>query len=156
MQQTDPALLIGTIVLALFTLGLLVWLGQRGKGRADESAPPAPGLSSSSPPPPASSAGLDGVRAALAAGRKIEAIKLYRELTGLGLRESKDAVEAMQSGAPVTAPPRVAAPSPAGLDEVVRLARTGQLIMAIKLYRELTGMGLKDSKDAVEKLRDGR
>jgi ribosomal protein L7/L12 len=30
----------------------------------------------------------------LAGGRKIAAIKLYRELTGVGLKEAKDAVEA--------------------------------------------------------------
>ena len=35
------------------------------------------------------------VRAIARAGNKIEAIKLFRSLTGLGLRESKDAVEAM-------------------------------------------------------------
>ncbi|HEY0455112.1 MAG TPA: ribosomal protein L7/L12 [Verrucomicrobiae bacterium] len=29
------------------------------------------------------------------AGKKIEAIKLYRELTGAGLKEAKDAVESM-------------------------------------------------------------
>ena len=29
-------------------------------------------------------------------GNKIEAIKVYREQTGLGLREAKDAVEAME------------------------------------------------------------
>ncbi len=29
-------------------------------------------------------------------GRKIEAIKLYREMTGLGLKESKDAVEELE------------------------------------------------------------
>lgn len=39
------------------------------------------------------------VRAALASRRKIEAIKIYREATGLGLKESKEAVEAMQRGA---------------------------------------------------------
>ena len=38
------------------------------------------------------------VRAALASRRKIEAIKIYREVTGLGLKESKEAVEAMQRG----------------------------------------------------------
>lgn len=32
---------------------------------------------------------------ALASGNKIEAIKLLREATGLGLRESKDAIEAI-------------------------------------------------------------
>ena len=30
------------------------------------------------------------------AGRKIEAIKLYRELTGVGLAEAKDAVERLE------------------------------------------------------------
>ena len=35
------------------------------------------------------------VGAMAAAGRKIEAIKIYREITGLGLKESKDAVDAM-------------------------------------------------------------
>jgi ribosomal protein L7/L12 len=35
---------------------------------------------------------------ALRAGNKIEAIKLYRAATGLGLKEAKDAVDAMTAG----------------------------------------------------------
>ena len=35
---------------------------------------------------------------------------------------------------------------------VIELLQAGQLIQAIKLYRELTGVGLKEAKDAVEKL----
>jgi hypothetical protein len=35
------------------------------------------------------------IEAALAAGWKIEAIKIYREATGKGLREAKDAIEAL-------------------------------------------------------------
>lgn len=31
-------------------------------------------------------------------GRKIEAIKVYREMTGLGLKEAKDAVDTLQAG----------------------------------------------------------
>ncbi len=38
------------------------------------------------------------------------------------------------------------------LDEVVALVRQGNKIGAIKLYREKTGVGLKEAKDAVEKL----
>lgn len=38
---------------------------------------------------------MDEVRALANNGRKIEAIKLYRESTGVGLKEAKDAVEAM-------------------------------------------------------------
>ncbi|RSD07943.1 ribosomal protein L7/L12 [Amycolatopsis eburnea] len=39
-----------------------------------------------------------------------------------------------------------------GLDEVVALVREGRKIQAIKVYRERTGAGLKDAKDAVERL----
>jgi sugar lactone lactonase YvrE len=35
------------------------------------------------------------------AGNKIGAIKVYREITGLGLKESKDAVEAIEAGRPI-------------------------------------------------------
>ncbi|MEU6866333.1 hypothetical protein ABZ924_24260 [Streptomyces sp. NPDC046876] len=40
-------------------------------------------------------AGLDEVRALLRAGRTIEAIKAYRGLTGAGLAEAKQAVDAL-------------------------------------------------------------
>ncbi|PKP87552.1 MAG: hypothetical protein CVT78_08095 [Alphaproteobacteria bacterium HGW-Alphaproteobacteria-17] len=38
----------------------------------------------------------DEIRALIRADRKIEAIKLVRERTGLGLAEAKDAVEALE------------------------------------------------------------
>lgn len=40
------------------------------------------------------------VRALIAAGRKIDAIKLARDATGMGLKESKDLVETMERQAP--------------------------------------------------------
>ena len=40
--------------------------------------------------------------------------------------------------------------------EIVRLARSGQKIHAIKLYRETFGVGLAEAKDAVERLEVGR
>jgi ribosomal protein L7/L12 len=36
------------------------------------------------------------VKAQLRKGNKIEAIKIYREATGLGLKEAKEAVEALE------------------------------------------------------------
>jgi large subunit ribosomal protein L7/L12 len=36
--------------------------------------------------------------------------------------------------------------------EVVSLARAGNAIAAIKLYRELTGVGLREAKDVVDSL----
>ena len=44
-------------------------------------------------------------------------------------------------------------PSGRGSDEDVRrLIGLGQKIMAIKLYREIHGVGLKEAKDAVEQM----
>ena len=46
------------------------------------------------------------------------------------------------------------APPDATLEEEVRrLAAAGNLIHAIKLYRERTGCGLAEAKDAVERIR---
>lgn len=44
---------------------------------------------------------LAQIVAQLQAGRKIEAIKLYRNLTGQGLKESKDAIEQLERGEPI-------------------------------------------------------
>ena len=90
----------------------------------------------------------------LRAGNKIGAIKLYREKTGLGLKEAKDAVEAMTLG-PAPAAAAAPSPTPAAADaDIERELRAGNLIGAIKLYRETHGTGLKEAKDAVEAWRD--
>jgi len=38
---------------------------------------------------------LSGIQEQLRAGKKIEAIKLYREQTGLGLKEAKDFIDSL-------------------------------------------------------------
>lgn len=45
-------------------------------------------------------AGLERVREAIRSGQKIEAIKIYREVTGLGLKEAKGAVERLIASGP--------------------------------------------------------
>lgn len=47
--------------------------------------------------PSPTDAQLDAITAALHAGNKIEAIKLHRQATGFGLKESKDEVEAIEA-----------------------------------------------------------
>ena len=96
-------------------------------------------------------------------GKKIEAIKLYRALYGVGLNEAKDAVEKMASSAPVAMPGAPVQPSSAAnadgaarLVEVAQLARTGKKIEAIKLYRALYAVELKEAKDAVEAMAAGK
>jgi len=92
-------------------------------------------------------------------GRKIEAIKLLRETTGLGLKEAKDVVDALQvsGGADsetvgnrtVHSDPDAASNLPPGVLDAVR---RGRKIEAIKLLRETTGVGLKEAKDVVDAL----
>lgn len=101
-------LIIAGVGLACFVLGLLV----RGGGRRDEgmmvrrsSPPPGPNPPTnethSSYGGDATNAGITlqlgrELEALLSAGKKIEAIKVVRERTGLGLKESKDAVERLE------------------------------------------------------------
>jgi ribosomal protein L7/L12 len=87
----------------------------------------------------------ENVREALAKGRKIEAIKLLREATGIGLKEAKDIVE---NNGPVPAVSEKLF-DPASVAEALQ---KGNKIEAIKRLREQTGLGLKDAKEAVEAL----
>lgn len=100
--------------------------------------------------------------------QKITAIKRYREMTGVGLKQAKAAVEQMErellSGQPLS---MLAQPvkgsvgdvndleeeaALALLAEVRQLALSGKKIAAIKLYREKTGVGLKEAKDVVDRM----
>ncbi len=89
--------------------------------------------------------------------RFIEAIKLVRQRKNLGLKEAKDAVEAIRDGAVVFATPEAPASQPAASSDVApeieRLVRDGNIIGAIKLHREQHGVGLKEAKDAIDVLR---
>ena len=73
---------------------------------AGYAPPPAPGYAAQPAPGfPAPPAAVDlgaspAVLAAIASGKLIVAIKLYRELTGMGLKEAKLAVEAIQRNGP--------------------------------------------------------
>lgn len=89
----------------------------------------------------------NGIKAAIRAGNKIEAIKLYREATGASLLDAKEAVER------IDASPSAPLPSPAGeIDEarIRELLLKGSKIEAIKQVREATRLGLKEAKDIVD------
>lgn len=96
----------------------------------------------------------------VASGRKIEAIKLLRETSGMGLAEAKAVIDAVEGGGelpPVVAPEPLR--SPVGPREattelpreVLLLARSGNRLEAIKLLREVRGLGLKEAKDAIDR-----
>jgi ribosomal protein L7/L12 len=65
----------------------------------------------------------------LYAGRKIEAIKLYREATSAGLAEAKSAVEARESELRAAVPERFAQPAGKGCMSVI-LSRS-QMVLAV-------------------------
>jgi ribosomal protein L7/L12 len=99
------------------------------------------------------------IGALVAAGQKIEAIKLLREATGLGLADAKNVIDAVGSGAPVPshvleqiearAADRAAEDLPA---DVLAAATAGNRIDAIKLLREQRGLGLKEAKDLLDRV----
>jgi len=109
---------------------------------------------------------LESVRQAVMAGNKIQAIKLYREMTGTGLAEAKRAVEDLEaqwraSTALGSLPPKPGAmewkpsrPSlkPEQLDSVRRALLAHEKLEAIRLYRQATNLGLAEAKHAVEAL----
>jgi ribosomal protein L7/L12 len=125
-------------------------------------------LESQSAPPPATRAVMEAeILALLRDGNKIEAIKRLREATGLGLKEAKDAIdtiEAANAGSPAGVyanvgrlleehPGTVKAtvPAPAEVDtQIQSLLHDGKKIEAVKLYREVSGLGLKEAKDHVD------
>jgi ribosomal protein L7/L12 len=92
------------------------------------------------------------IRALLGEGQKIQAIKVYRERTGAGLGQAKEAVEAIERGEPLPIPEIV---DESFERELIALLDQGQKIEVIKLYRERTGVGLKEAKDAVEAIQRG-
>lgn len=81
---------------------------------------------------------------------------MLRRYSGLGLKEASDAIVAIQRGEmtafPAPDPARPAGPEEMN-EEIRRLLVGNELIEAIKLYRQLTGAGLEESKEAVELMR---
>ncbi|ALX65800.1 ribosomal protein L7/L12 [Microbacterium sp. XT11] len=117
---------------------------------------------------PATAAEVDRL---VRAEQKIAAIKVLRDATGVSLQEAKDRVDrwvpggdAAQQLSPPGGPIDTAATlsgmrsasevratlSPSVAEEIDRLVVTEQPVAAIKLLRDHTGYGLKESKHLVE------
>lgn len=86
-------------------------------------------------------------------GRKRDAVRIYREQTGSGLREATDAVEALECADKLPAASKHVASAAIDADlkaDLWALLQSGQKIEAVKLYRERTGCALRQAKDTVE------
>jgi len=78
--------------------------------------------------------------------RRIKAIKLYREYNKVGLKEAKDAVERISA----IKPELKLNHSPD--NQVKDLVFQNKKIQAIKLYREYHNVGLKEAKEAIDRM----
>lgn len=101
------------------------------------------------------------VRDLARSGLKIDAIRVYREMTGTGLKEAKEAVEALAAGQAVPVAATLISQAPENqrfensaemVDEVKRLLRQDKKIAAVKVYREYFEVGLAEAKTAVDQI----
>lgn len=169
--------LVGIVVLiALGFIGLAVALrSMRPKAPEAQVYTPSPTTARTAPAASASNpvSGLTPQVVAeidrlVAAGQKIHAIKLYREHAGVGLKEAKDRIEhwsisttaphaaaitnataVASSISPQTGTMRASLPASVAAD-IDRLLAANQPIQAIKLLRQHTGLGLGESKRAID------
>jgi ribosomal protein L7/L12 len=94
------------------------------------------------------------IQAFLQANKKIEAIKVYRQRTGVGLREAKDAID-YATLHPDEAQEKKKAPEPELTDGGVRdLIAEGRLSEAVETYRTFTGMDEYSARDAIERIQN--
>lgn len=93
------------------------------------------------------------IRADIGRGNKIEAIKRYRELTGVGLKEAKDAVEFIANNPDIWAEkkkaPRLELDAP-GIRDLLEEGRDDE---AIEVYQKFAGVDEYSARDAVERIK---
>lgn len=87
------------------------------------------------------------------ASQILMAIQVYREATGVGLAEAKQAVEEMMQ-MEVARPPSDSRnfDNPVLESKIRSMLAKGKKIEAVKIYREEYGIGLKEAKDAVDRI----
>lgn len=73
---------------------------------------------------------LDRITAAIYAGQKINAVKLYREATASGLKDAKDAVERLESELRAAYPERFSAKSGGGCKSTAVLLVVAAVLVA--------------------------
>jgi ribosomal protein L7/L12 len=152
---------VATVALGVLVVVALVAAARvRALNRPQAPMPIAPGASADLP-----QSDLTDVQALLASGKKIAAIKRLREQTGMGLAEAKNVVDAMAVGRPAPGPEQIRRRAAGGATDRAQQVRRmspvtraraeafiadRELIHAIKVIREDTGMGLRDAKDTAE------
>lgn len=169
------AIVIGLIVvvaiLSLALRGMRPKLPEPQVYTATPAAPRSAASTSSSTASNLTPAVIAEIDRLVTARQKLHAIKLYRDRTGVGLKDAKDRIEhwsvsttaphsatlsnatAVRSSitpqAPTVSSVRAGLP-PSVATDIDGLVAGGARIVAIKTLREHTGLGLKDSKNLIE------
>jgi len=89
------------------------------------------------------------IRSLVEQGKKIQAVKLYKNRAGVSLKLAKDAVDAIERGEGASVVDKGDTDVEA---DVCRLLNQGEKLRAVKLYRENNGTSLLEAKRAVEAL----
>ncbi len=92
------------------------------------------------------------VQSAMASGNKIEAIKRYRQLTGLGLKESKDAIDYAMLHPNERGQKKKKAAYDAQDAGIRDLIVEGQLDEAVEIYQKFAGVDAYTARDAVDEI----
>lgn len=92
------------------------------------------------------------VQAEIAKNSKIGAIKRYRELTGLGLKESKDAIDYAILHPDDRGDKKKQAAYDAHDAGIRDLIRDGRLTEAVEIYRKFAGVDPYTARDAVARI----
>ncbi|MCM3780801.1 hypothetical protein [Microbacterium hydrocarbonoxydans] len=157
----DLVWIIGIVVAALIVVAVLSRAFRAMRPQAPAvSGSMAGGSSAPVSLSPDAAAEIDRL---VAAEQKIQAIKVYRDHTDVSLREAKNAIDrwvvgsapattaiAVQRSAPTDAAALRSSLPASVASEIDRLVTAEQPIAAIKLLREHSGLGLRDSKDAID------
>jgi hypothetical protein len=94
----------------------------------------------------------DIVQAELAKNNKIGAIKRYRELTGLGLKESKDAIDYAVLHPEERGGKKKKATYDAQDAGIRDLIQVGRLDEAVEIYQKFAGVDVYTARDAVNEI----
>ncbi len=94
----------------------------------------------------------EALQAALANNNKIEAIKRYRQLTGLGLKESKDAIDYAMLHPDQRGSKKKKAAYDAQDAGIRDLIQEGRLDEAVEIYQKFAGVDEYTARDAVDEI----
>jgi ribosomal protein L7/L12 len=95
---------------------------------------------------------VNQIRLKLQIGRKIEAVKLYKDWTGSSLVEAKNYVERLAGDHEFGLFEAAEGVDANQMDMILDAIRNGQKLQAVKLHKESSGSSLKESKEFVERL----